>query len=95
MWFENVLFLKLQRFPLFYFFLLQATENDQLKFDCHVLLHEMVSQVTTYYNILNNKTYNNVYHHSTQILTVGKMTVDGYKNNVKKLGILYFSLTNN
>lgn len=28
-------------------FLLQPTENDQLKFDYHILLHEMVSQVNT------------------------------------------------
>lgn len=32
---------------LFFPHLLQPTENEQLKFDSHILLHDMVSQVNT------------------------------------------------
>lgn len=36
----------LKKFFLFCF--LQTTEEDHLEFDCHTLLHEMVSQVDTW-----------------------------------------------
>lgn len=41
--------------------LLQPTENDQLKFDYHILLHEMVSQV--------NRCYDNIKSCSSQLFS--------------------------
>lgn len=64
------------RFPPFVFFFSQPTENDQLKFDYHILLHDMVSQVTLYYHIKlffiilisRAAAHNYFHHHPEQIL---------------------------
>lgn len=46
---EELLYLKrFLSFNCIFPHLLQASDNKQVKFDCHVLLHEMVSQVTSY-----------------------------------------------